>query len=221
MGEMFVLRHGESDHNIPDPEHGELFAGGRIDTQLTQRGEKDAEAMAEKLNELAECTVIYCSKLIRSRRTAEIISRKIKELSGNEIPVVELPGIEEVDGGDFSGLRKQEIRRLFPDEAQHFWETVVKTNEIRQINFPGGENYEQVTARLTPAVAQIREQLAQDKHVAIVTHANTIKVLLDWLKTDPLTHIEDHPVTVQEADAETGERGIKSYTIHVVSWEHV
>jgi broad specificity phosphatase PhoE len=215
-GKLFVLRHGEAEHN------GKFFAGNRFNTSLTERGRADAEIVAEKLSELADCDVIYCSYLDRSRQTAEIVSSKIQQLKGTTIPVVELAGIEEVDGGSFSGLPKDKIQEQFSAEAKTFYDDVVKDRNIKAIDFPGGENYEKVVNRLSTAIAQIREELEQGKHIAIITHANTINVLLDWLEADTTAHVETHVMKMEELDpaGQTTARGISDYYINVVSWSN-
>lgn len=216
-GKLFILRHGEAEHN------GKFFAGNRYDTELTERGRFDAEIVAEKLAELANCEVIYCSYLKRSRQTAAIVSQKILELNKKEVPVIELPGIEEADGGAFSGLSKQEIHEKFADEATIFYEDVVRHRNIKAIDFPEGENYEAVVDRLKVAIEAIREQLREGKHVAIITHGNTIRVLLDWLASDKNVKIETHTLEMNDLSSLPAEkmekRGISEYHINVVSWE--
>jgi broad specificity phosphatase PhoE len=214
---LYVVRHGTSTHNVRDPQKGELFAGCRVNTKLTDRGKLDAIAIADELIRLgAELDVIFYSYLQRSRQTAEIISQRIKEQTGRTVPTEELLDIHEVDGGYFSGKRKADILLEYPDAAGHFWETVVKEGNIRQLNFPGGENYAAVVIRLERAVAKMRQCLQKGKRPCIVSHANTIKVLLDWLGDDPTAKIETHTLTIEEDG--TGARGIKEHHINIVEW---
>lgn len=68
---IILVRHGESEHNAGKTESR--------DSKLTKKGEIQAKHLGEKLKkERIKINEIYTSHLIRSKQTAEIISKIIK-----------------------------------------------------------------------------------------------------------------------------------------------
>lgn len=63
---IFLVRHGESEGNL-----GGTLQGCRLDTPLTRRGRRQAEALAVRLAE-AEIDDVVASPMARARETAEI-----------------------------------------------------------------------------------------------------------------------------------------------------
>ncbi len=63
---IFLVRHGESEGNL-----GGTLQGCRLDTPLTRRGRRQAEALAVRLAE-AEVDDVVASPMARARETAEI-----------------------------------------------------------------------------------------------------------------------------------------------------
>src|SRR3989344_8936348 len=68
---IILIRHGESEHNAK-------ITLSR-DSKLTKKGEIQAKHLGEKIkNKKIKIDAIYTSNLIRSKQTAEIISKIIK-----------------------------------------------------------------------------------------------------------------------------------------------
>ena len=68
---IILVRHGESEHNAK-------ITLSR-DSKLTKKGEIQAKHLGEKIkNKKIKIDAIYTSNLIRSKKTAEIISKIIK-----------------------------------------------------------------------------------------------------------------------------------------------
>ncbi len=63
---IFLVRHGESEGNL-----GGTLQGCRLDTPLTRRGRRQAEALAVRLAE-AEIDDVVASPMARARETAQI-----------------------------------------------------------------------------------------------------------------------------------------------------
>ena len=67
MTEIILVRHGETEWNA-----GQIFRG-RIDMELNETGNKQAELLVEYLSDL-KIEAIHSSPLKRALRTAEIIA---------------------------------------------------------------------------------------------------------------------------------------------------
>ena len=65
---ILVIRHGESEADILDVHEG------RADFELTERGHRQAEAMAHYVKEHYDISAIYCSTLKRAYQTAAHLS---------------------------------------------------------------------------------------------------------------------------------------------------
>ena len=94
MRDIYLIRHG-----MPDFPGGARMCLGRTDLPLGLRGRLQAALLGAELGEAGEC---FCSGLIRSRQTAELM--------GFASPVI-IPGLEEMDAGDLSLIHISEPTR--------------------------------------------------------------------------------------------------------------
>ena len=69
--QLLVIRHGESEADLLDVHEG------RADFALTERGHRQAEAMANYVAENFDISKIYASTLTRAKQTAQHLSDKI------------------------------------------------------------------------------------------------------------------------------------------------
>ena len=102
---LTLVRHGETTANVEGIWHGS------IDTQLTERGLRQAEQVARHLAVTRpDAAAVYASPLIRSKRTA----RSIADALGLEIRIE--PDLTEYHLGSLEGVSYQELtakHRLF------------------------------------------------------------------------------------------------------------
>jgi 2,3-bisphosphoglycerate-dependent phosphoglycerate mutase len=100
--QVTLLRHGESVGNA------ESRWQGQADYPLTERGRKQAQALAERWKrEKMKFDYVISSPLSRARETAEIIASKLGHVVEFE------PLWLERDNGEFSGLTAHEVRHNF------------------------------------------------------------------------------------------------------------
>ena len=99
---LLIIRHGESEADLLNVHEG------RADFPLTQRGERQASAMAEYVSTRYDLTKIYCSTLKRAHRTAELLS----EASG--APLTPDDRLREFNNGLLAGLDRQTAREKYP-----------------------------------------------------------------------------------------------------------
>ncbi len=103
MLSVFLLRHGETEWNAD----GNRYCG-RSDIDLTQRGVSQAESVGRQLKG-AEFDAVYCSPLLRAKRTAEIASGRVDIVADERLI--------EIDFGNWEG----KTREQFIDEDPSLW----------------------------------------------------------------------------------------------------
>jgi len=73
MKQIILIRHGQAEHQL----HNRI--GGWSDVNLTEHGIKQAQAVAQRLEEELKGTYkIYSSDLNRAKQTAEIICKQLE-----------------------------------------------------------------------------------------------------------------------------------------------
>lgn len=97
--EYLVMRHGQSEADL---QH--VFEGC-LDTPLTKQGLHDGRLAAEWLSAKYAPHRIICSPLVRAKRTAKEVARRI----GVEVEVDR--DLRERENGELAGLTKEEAAR--------------------------------------------------------------------------------------------------------------
>ncbi|MBI1347304.1 histidine phosphatase family protein [bacterium] len=128
---ILLARHGETAWSLTGQ-----HTGCRTDLPLTERGERNARHLGQRLEGIW-MPHVFCSPLLRARRTCE--------LAGYAEEAEIDPDLVEWDYGDYEGITTPEIRKTVPD-----W-TVFRHGA------PNGESVEQATARADRVVAKLRE----------------------------------------------------------------
>ncbi|MFC1916627.1 histidine phosphatase family protein [Chloroflexota bacterium] len=158
MSKLLLVRHGITEFNST-----RRFAG-HSDVEMNATGYKQVESLRDRLaNEKIDA--IYSSDLRRALVTAEIIS------AGREVDIITCPELREINYGDAEGLTFGEIGRLYPELAESI------TNFSLQIEFPGGENFEEFIARTTAFVDRLNKHTPEET-ILIVSHSGPVKVLV-------------------------------------------
>jgi probable phosphoglycerate mutase len=129
LPEVYLARHGETAWTI-SRQHT-----GRTDIPLTERGERNARSLGERLRGITFAKVIV-SPLQRARRTSELAGfGEQAEVDAN---------LMEWDYGEYEGLTTAEIRSRQPG-----W-------DLFRDGCPGGESVEAVGARADRVIAGLR-----------------------------------------------------------------
>ena len=163
MGELILLRHGETDWSR-DGQHT-----GRTDVPLTAAGEAAAAALKPVLAGCAICAA-FASPMQRALRTAELAGLASVQLD---------PDLQEWDYGGYEGQTTPQIRVHRP--GWYLWRDGV---------IPGdgdhpGETVQQVGARADAVLARVTPLLAGGD-VVLVSHGHLLQVLTArWLRLDP------------------------------------
>lgn len=153
---VYLARHGETAWTI-SRQHT-----GLTDLPLTERGERTARRLGERLKGLTFANVLT-SPLQRAARTCELAG--FKAVAEIEKDLVEW------DYGQYEGRRTAEIRAERPD-----W-------ELFRDGCPGGESPQQVSVRADRVVKRLREVSG---NVLIFTSGHFMRVLATrWLGLEP------------------------------------
>lgn len=157
MTTILLIRHGENEWV-----NQHRLAGWTEGVHLNENGHQQAKALAARLAELP-LEAVYSSPLVRCRETAAHIA------APHTLPTVILERIGEVRYGAWRGAEIKELAKLPEWKAVQFFPS--------RFEFPDGEALRTVQSR---AVNQL-ESLCHtypDKAVAVVSHADLIKLVL-------------------------------------------
>ena len=153
---VYLARHGETAWSLSGQHTG------LTDLPLTDRGERNARRLAERLKGLSFSKVLT-SPLQRARRTCELAG------FGDRADIDR--DLLEWNYGEYEGLLTQEIHAKRPD-----W-------QLFRDGCPGGESPQQVGARADRAVKRVREI---NGNVLIFSSGHLLRVLAArWLGLEP------------------------------------
>jgi broad specificity phosphatase PhoE len=154
---VYLARHGETAWSLSGQHTG------LTDLPLTDRGERNAGRLRERLKGLSFAEV-FISPLQRARRTCELAG------FGDRAEV--FGDLVEWNYGEYEGRRTEEIRAKRPD-----W-------QLFRDGCPGGESPDQIGARANRVVKRIREVQG---NVLIFSSGHILRVLTArWLGLEPL-----------------------------------
>jgi broad specificity phosphatase PhoE len=152
---VYLARHGETAWSLSGQHTG------RTDLPLTERGERNARALGERLRGLTFANVLT-STLRRALQTCELAG------FGGMAEIV--PDLVEWDYGQYEGRRTAEIHAERPD-----W-------QLFRDGCPGGESPEQIAARADRVVGRM---CAINGDVLVFSHGHFLRVLATrWLGLD-------------------------------------
>ena len=169
---LLLIRHGETDHNA------QQLVLGREDVALNERGQRQAQALADALSEPARGAIaaLYSSPLQRAVATATPLATALS------IAVQIEAGLIEMDIGVMEGQTFAEVRERHPDFFRGWL-----SDGLADVPMPGGETLRQVQERAGASIDAIRDQ-HQDATVAVVSHNFVILTLLCRALGLPLAH---------------------------------
>ena len=162
---FLLVRHGETTYGAQG-----RFAG-REDVPLTDRGRRQAAAVADRIGSLPPA-VVLTSPLGRCRDTATAIA------TATAVPLVSDERLLDEGLGEWTGLRVAQIERDWPAEFAAWRRDPAGAP-------PGGESFTQVRDRVKPLMTEAL-QIYRGHTVVLVTHAAVAKMILTTaLQVDP------------------------------------
>ena len=155
---VLLVRHGRT------PTTGTILPGRARGLHLSEGGQAQAEAVAERIGALAGTpdspVAVYASPLERTRETARPIAERLS------VPVTSDKGLIECDFGQWTGGDLKKLAKL-PE-----WQTIQRFPSA--FRFPGGESFPEMQARMVGALSRLAAAHA-GKAIVCVSHADTIK----------------------------------------------
>ena len=152
---LLVIRHGESEADLLDVHEG------RADFALTERGHRQAEAMANYVADNYDISKIYASTLTRAKQTAQHLSNK------TGIPIIFDENLMEFNNGLLAGLPRAVVREKYPE---------VPDLPIDKAVY-GQESQVEFRQRAENALSRIMNEAENDETIAIVSHGGMINQL--------------------------------------------
>src|ERR1700739_2631967 len=144
---VYLARHGETAWSLTGRHTG------LTDLPLTERGQRTARQLGERLKGLAFAKVLT-SPLQRARHTCELAGfAAVAEID---------PDLVEWDYGEYEGRRTSDIRAECPN-----W-------QLFRDGCPGGESPQQVAARADHVLIQVRET---DANILIFSSGHLLRML--------------------------------------------
>ena len=155
---FYIVRHGQTNWNIL----GKTQGHGNSD--LTAKGIEQATELAESIVNYP-IDYIYSSDLGRAVQTAQILGDKLN------IEVKETEALREMGFGEWEGLLIDEIKSNYAS-VYTTWR-----NEPHLAQIPGGETLHLIKDRVDSFIQSLNEKY-DDKHILLVTHSVTVRVML-------------------------------------------
>jgi probable phosphomutase (TIGR03848 family) len=170
MPTFLLIRHGENDFL----KQGRL--PGRLPgIHLNKRGREQASALAETLL-AAPIRAIYSSPLERAVETAEPLAQAL----GLSIQL--RPALLDTDVGEWQGLQHRKLHK------SSLWKQVQE--QPSTFRFPGGESFMELQDRLVREFELIRKAHKPKDMLAVVFHADPIKLVLAHFLGLPLDNFQ-------------------------------
>ncbi|MEM7152717.1 MAG: histidine phosphatase family protein [Myxococcota bacterium] len=157
-----LMRHGQPEATAA----GRCY--GKLDVGLAKSGLAHVEACAEALRTHAAPSHIYASPRVRAVETAQVVRRG----TAAELTIDER--FAEIDFGEFEGQTYEEIERRHPEVYRQWMDTPT------QVQFPGGESFSVMQARVVAGLEEIRRR-HRDTAVAIVSHGGVGRIVVAHL----------------------------------------
>ena len=156
MGELLLVRHGETDWNR------EHRIQGHTDLPLNAKGLEQARALADSLAATA-LTAVYSSDLSRALQTATAVA------TVHGLAVQFDRDLREKNFGSWEGLTDTDIAERFPNAVRGRW--------------GDGETTDEVAARAVRAIERIRARHLTGA-VLVVSHGGTLRAILGHLDVE-------------------------------------
>lgn len=199
---LIITRHGKSIWNKENK-----FAGW-TDIGLTSSGIMNSIHLSNILmNHNIIPNIIYTSNLNRSIITSEIIQKNIFNKQNKNINIIKTWRLNERNYGIFEGMNRDDaitkygLKNINNIRNKYFYMPYIRDNQAvidnnilvnDNINSPIGESLNMIYKRLYPLWSEkIIQDLLYNETLLIVSHKNTIKVLMQLIEKLNIEEVEN------------------------------
>lgn len=166
---VFLLRHGE----IQSPSSVKRYVG-QTDLPLSEAGRQTAHRWAGRFSG-SVFSGLFCSDLVRSRETAEIVGH------GRPTGIEPIPGLREIHMGRWENEPFDAVRARFPEAFRR------RGEHMDTFRPPGGESFRDLQQRAVAAFDGIVGRTPGD--LLIIGHAGVNRALLCHVLGLPLARL--------------------------------
>ncbi len=159
---IILVRHGETQGNI------EGKAQGHFDAPLTDKGVRQAQALAQRLAD-TEFSAIYSSDLQRTVHTAEAI---LNNRSG--IQIQRRPELRELHYGTYENT----LWLAHRDEEPEFFKRRIEWETRPNAKYPGGESAADLWQRVGDFAHELLANHPEKSTILVVAHGGSLQTLL-------------------------------------------
>lgn len=167
---LFLIRHGEVEER-----YHKVFGGSRIDMELSPLGLRQGQAVARWFAD-KPVDAVYASPMRRVQQTMAPL------VAACGLEPVLIPGLREVDFGDWTGYRWDGVQEHFGVSAFDWLEI------IGGVGIANGETLAELEARVRPALLKILNDNPH-RNVAVFCHGGIIRLILALMLAQPLRHM--------------------------------
>lgn len=160
MTRLLLIRHAQNDW----VRTGRL-AGWTPDVHLNEEGQRQAEALGERLAS-AQIQAVYSSPLVRAVETAQAV---LKHHPGLELQIED--GVGEVNFGQWTGKRLRQLART------RLWRVV--QGYPSGARFPDGESFQEMQSRVVGALDRMAKKHPHST-VAVFSHSDVLKAAIAY-----------------------------------------
>jgi len=168
---VILVRHGETEWN-----RLRRIQGGNSDTQLNQRGRKQAASLALRLKQ-EEIQAVYSSPLQRAQDTARAIA------GYHQLSVGVEPFLKEIEVGELEGVSIAEV-------GKHLSQLLIRHGQGEELpRIPGGESLTEVQQRVWGTIQRLVSRHG-DGVLVFVSHYFSILTAVCSVLNLPLSQID-------------------------------
>jgi isoleucyl-tRNA synthetase len=156
---LFIMRHGEGDHNAK-----EIVSSSLEPTySLTEKGKQEVKKAAARLKD-QQIDLVFVSPLTRAQETAEIVLENLK----SSPEVITESRIAEIDCGNLEGKSISQWRKRFDKDSDRYRDNPHK-----------GESSAMVQKRVTEFLNEVQKKYP-GKNILLVTHGIVLNRCLHY-----------------------------------------
>ncbi|WP_105956260.1 histidine phosphatase family protein [Apilactobacillus quenuiae] len=173
---LYFIRHGKTKWNLESRYQG---AGG--DSDLLSQSYKEMDQLGSYLKDV-DFAHAYSSPIKRARVTAERVISQLKHRPNLTL----WSRLEEFNLGKMEGQKFDDVKIKYPQSFDNF------RNHPEQYNAKeiGGESFQDVIARMRPAIDYIVANNNANDNVIIFSHGAALKALINSLLGTPIKDIK-------------------------------
>ncbi len=157
----FAMRHGQSESNIKNNNHGIVSSREENEDHLTEEGQKQSLQAVEVLKD-KKIDLIFVSPFVRTRDTVQILK---DNLGFTDEQIIFDKRLSEINAGDFEGKNWDEYKDLFKDAKERFFSKLHK-----------GESLLDVKNRVMNFLYELEEKY-KNKNILIISHGAPLWML--------------------------------------------